>query len=243
MKIAILNHRKGTGKTTTAIHLGSALYGLGKKSLLFDLDPQGSLTSALFDSQFSSTIYHVFTTKTNLNDVIRKHHAFDVVPADIGLSGIERQLDLDKYFCLRESVQRLTGYDIVLFDCPPSLGLLTFNAMISADYLLIPVTSHDIDNPKGLDQIIGCFREIVNLYNPNLKILGILFTRWENLQNSKNTLFNYYTRGIYKFNSTIRFSAGLDGLSINAGGLSNYLSSAIAVDYKKLAKEILDRVK
>jgi chromosome partitioning protein len=180
--IAVANQKGGSGKTTTARSLGSALAERGKRVLLVDLDPQASLSEGCELHKLSHTTYQVLIGSAKLEDVIKpveKH--VDIAPANIHLSAAELQLvnmnrREDK---LRNALKPVRdAYDYVLIDCPPSFGLLTVNALSAADSVLIPMTC-DYYTMLGVRLLLDTVREIKEEVNPNLRIEGLLPTRYD----------------------------------------------------------------
>jgi chromosome partitioning protein len=183
--IAVANQKGGTAKTTTVVNLGAALAEQGKRVLLVDMDPQGSLGigCGLTDVySLEKTIYHVLIGEAQLREVTRPVRLnVDLAPANIYLSAAEFQLinrhrREDK---LKNALQTVKdGYDLTLIDCPPSLGLLTVNALSAADQVLIPM-SCDFYSMVGVSLLLDTIREIQLEVNPRLKVMGILATRYD----------------------------------------------------------------
>ncbi len=175
--VAICNQKGGVGKTTTAISLGAALSEHGRRVLLVDLDPQASLTVAcgIDPTHLSRTIYDVLCGKVTMKEVLQQAGGPDVAPSNIDLAAAEIELINAMYReeILRNSLRPVAGdYDYVFIDCPPSLGLLTINAMVAADNLLIPVACEYLAL-RGLGLLYQTY-ERIKQYNTRLAILGIL---------------------------------------------------------------------
>jgi len=135
MVISIVNQKGGTGKTTTAINLGSSLVLLGKKVLLLGMDVQGDLSYSLNITDFDNSISEVLLGEVNINDVIIQREGMDIIPGDISLADVELNLlDFDnREFTLKDCLSGLTGeYDYIIVDCSPSLSLLTINALCAS---------------------------------------------------------------------------------------------------------------
>lgn len=182
--IAIANQKGGSGKTTTARSLGSALAERGKRVLLVDLDPQASLSEGcgLELHKLAQTTYHVLIGSAKIEDIIRPVEPnVDVAPANIHLSAAELQLvnmnrREDK---LRNALKLIRDeYAYILIDCPPSFGLLTVNALSAADSVLIPMTC-DYYTMLGVRLLLDTVREIKEEVNPELSVEGLLPTRYD----------------------------------------------------------------
>lgn len=183
--IAVLNQKGGVGKSTTAINLGAALGEMGKQVLLVDLDPQGNSSSGLGieKNRLERCVYDVLIGETSLTDVIIPDvcDGLDVAPATINLAGAEVELvaEMARENRLKEAVSHVRGkYDYVLVDCPPSLGLLTVNALCAADKLLIPIQC-EFYALEGVTKLLDSMRRVKARLNPSLDIFGVLLTMYD----------------------------------------------------------------
>ena len=180
--IAIANQKGGVGKTTTSVNLSACLAYLGKKVLLIDIDPQGNTSSGLGvkKGELESCIYDVLINDEDIKEVIQKTAVDNlyIVPATISLAGAEIELvsTISREVRLKKSVQEIkNNFDFIIIDCPPSLGLLTINALTAADALIIPVQC-EYYALEGLSQLLSTVRLVQKHLNKTLVIDGVLLT-------------------------------------------------------------------
>lgn len=181
--VAILNQKGGVGKTTTAVNLGAYLAKAGRSVLLVDLDPQGNATSGLgIDKQsLQETLYDALFNHQIAPNILLETSipGLQILPSNANLAGAEVQLvsSLQRELQLRQMLEQF-NHDIILIDCPPSLGLLTINALSSADYVLIPVQT-EYYALEGLGQLLSVVQRVKDAINPQLEILGVLLTMFD----------------------------------------------------------------
>lgn len=179
--MAVVNQKGGVGKTTTAINVAAQLAGAHSSVLLVDLDPQGNATSGLAIPKESTpqTTYDVLNGRAQLVNVVQKTNVAQlfVLPANANLAGAEVELvgREQREFVLKQALQQGLTYDYILIDCPPSLGLLTINALTAADSVLIPVQA-EYYAMEGLSQLLNTIQAVRGSTNPQLELLGIVLT-------------------------------------------------------------------
>lgn len=248
--IAIANQKGGVGKTTTSINLSSCLAEAGKKILAIDLDPQGNTTSGLGvdKDDLENTVYELMLDECTIRESIHKIEIenLTLIPSNVNLSGAEIELlgINDKEYILKNAVDYIRDdYDFIIIDCPPSLNMLTVNAMTTADTVLVPIQC-EYYALEGISQLIHTIDLVQERLNPDLKMEGVVFTMYDSRTNLSNEVVdnvknNLHTT-IYKtiIPRNVRLAeAPSHGLPINLYDSK----SAGAESYRLLAKEVIDR--
>lgn len=248
--IAIANQKGGVGKTTTAINLSACLAEAGKKILTIDLDPQGNTTSGLGveKEHLENTVYQLMLGECTIKEsmIQTEIEGLQLIPSNVNLAGAEIELLAipDKEYILKNEVDYIQDdFDFLIIDCPPSLNMLTINAMTTADTVLVPIQC-EYYALEGLSQLIHTINLVQKRLNPKLYMEGVVFTMYDartnlSLQVVENVKNNLSTK-IYKtiIPRNIRLAeAPSHGLPINLYDPK----SAGAESYKLLANEVIER--
>lgn len=249
--IAFANQKGGVGKTTSAINVASALGIKNKRVLLVDFDPQGNASSSvgILKSQTKQTIYDVLIGRCQASDAVIKteYKKLHVIPSGVDLAAAELELaELEnRQYRLRDAIAELgDNYDYIIIDCPPSLGMLTVNALSAADGVIIPMQCEYLAL-EGLSQMLMTVKQIKKLYNPKLSLTGILITMYNGRLNLSiqvlEELKKHYADKLFSVNisRSVRLSeAPSYGAPIQYYDKKNKGSR----DYSTIAKEIMERI-
>jgi chromosome partitioning protein len=242
--IAISNQKGGVGKTTTSVNLAASLAVLEKRVVLIDFDPQANATSSLgvkIDPE-TKTIYNLIENDCSTDDCIKntKLKYFDIIPSHIDLVGIEiESINLiDREYLLKNAITPLLNiYDYILIDCPPSLGLLTINALTASKTVIIPIQCEYLAL-EGLGKLLNTIKNIQKLHNENLEIEGILLTMYDvrlNLSNQvKKEVKIHFNQMVFKtiihrnvkLGEATSFGKSIIDYDISSKGANNYLNFA-----------------
>ena len=248
--LAIINQKGGVGKSTTAINLAAALGELGKQVLVVDLDPQGNTTSGfgIEKRQIEKCIYNVLLEDVDIKEVIIPdvYEGVDLVPATINLAGagVELVSEIARENRLKDAVGSLRGnYDYIFIDCPPSLELLTVNALVAADKLLVPIQC-EFYALEGVAKLLDSMKRVKNRLNPGLDIFGIVLTMYD----GRTTLARQVAAEVRNhfgdkvFESVIPRTVKLsEAPSYGTPVLQHDPTGRGTIAYRDLAKEVVDR--
>lgn len=255
--IICANQKGGVAKSTSVVNLSVGLAGKGKRVLVIDNDPQGSLTEALGfpePDKLEVTLANIMEWVLNEDDfepdagIIHHEEGIDLMPANIELSGVETSLVgiMSSETTLKEYIDMIRDdYDYILVDCSPNLGQLTLNALVAADEVIIPVQAAYLPI-KGLEQLLKTISRVKRKMNPNLNIMGILITmvdyRTIYAREITEVLYEHYGKSIHIFDEVIPLS--VRAAEASAEGVSIYKydkNGKVAQAYMQIVEEVLNR--
>lgn len=247
--IAIINQKGGVAKTTSTINLAAYLAKAGKKTLIIDLDPQGNASSGLGVNRFdlSKCIYDGLIDNEPVRNITLKTNVenLDIIPATIQLAGAEIEMVgmLTREYLLKNLIKEIRDYDFVLIDCPPSLGLLTINALTAANQYLVPIQC-EYYALEGLGQLLKTIDLIKKGLNPDLELAGALMTMYNSTLNLSSQVVAEVKAffGAKVYETIIPRSVRLSEAPSYGEPISTYApSSKGALAYEALAKEVIER--
>lgn len=246
MIISVINQKGGTGKTTTVVNLGSALQKAGKSILLVDLDPQGNMGYSLGISDSTHTIAEVFTGEVSFPAILVKSEGLLIAPADQRLSDAELSIYQTggREYLLREMLKTAPESDFILIDCPPSLSLLTVNALTTSDAVLIPMQM-EVLSLQGLDLIIQTIQRVKAALNPALKVLGILPVMLDKRRKLSSEIMQHIRENyeVKIFEASIRTSVRVSEAPSFGKSVIDYDPECTSArDYVRFAEEFLTEV-
>ena len=254
--LTVSNQKGGTAKTTSSVNLGIGLASAGKKVLLIDTDPQGSLSISLgypepdaLEKTLATLMMNIVNDEEFCLEDVMLHHeeGVDIIPSNIELSAIEVSLVnvMSRELILKQLVERVKdAYDYIVIDCMPSLGMMTINALACADSVLIPVQASYLP-VKGLQQLIKTIGRVKRQLNPKLKIEGILLTMVDNRTNYAKDICamvnEAYSSSVKVFQTEIPLSVRAAEVSAEGSSIYKYdPKGKAAYAYGQLTKEVLN---
>ncbi len=251
MIIAIANQKGGVGKTTTAINLSAALALAGKSVLLVDLDPQANSSLTFLEhSSIDGSVYELLTeAETNAKDFIKPTavKGLDILPSRINLAKFESKLigEFDAPFRLKDRIEEIAKeYDYIIIDTPPTLGLITVNALVASNYVLVPIQPSYFAL-EGTDDLLETVEKVKARPNPNLQVLGILITLHDKRTTLAKDIYEQI-KGVFGdkvFNTVISKSVRLEESPAYKESIFTFApASSGAIEYSNLCEEVMRRV-
>lgn len=251
MIIVIANQKGGVGKTTTAINLSAACAMQGKKVLLIDLDPQGNTSLSFVEPvSIDESAFEIFTEvhqPWENSTYTTKVENLEIVPSKINLAKLEAKLvgDFDAIFRLRDRIEQIRSkYDLIFIDTPPTLGLITVNALVAASYVLIPIQSSYFAL-EGTDDLLETIEKVRSRPNPDLELLGVIVTLFDK-RTALSKDVEAQIRDVFgekAFKTIITRSVRLEESPAHKETIFNFApKSSGAIEYQNLSSEVLGRV-
>lgn len=253
MIIAITNQKGGVGKTTTSVNVAAAIALMGKKVLLLDMDPQAHSTISTVNNpeQYEKSLYDVLMNKgEKIDQIIVKSNipGLDMAITKISMAKLEPSLigEFDGHFRLKDALEQVKSrYQYIFIDTPPTLGLITLNALVASNYILIPIQSSYLCL-EGTDDLLETIEKVKRIANPHLKVLGVLITLYDKRTNLARDVVERIRRvfGDKLFKTFISKSVKLEESPAYKESIFTYAPGSIGAEqYRKVAEEIMHRAK
>jgi|TARA_B100000131_G_scaffold38215_1_gene34677 chromosome partitioning protein len=246
---SIINQKGGVGKTTTTINLGTAMAACGANVLIIDMDPQGNLSTGMGVEKVKREkgVYNILIDNLSINDAVIKTEIpnLNLIPSNEDLLGIDIELsnESDRVMRLKKALEDLNSYDYILLDCPPSLSLLTLNALVASTGALVPLQA-EFYALEGLSQLLKTIEDIKNSVNHNLMLEGVIITMFD----GRNNLSNQVEQDVRSYLGTEVFTTKIPR-NIRLSEAPSHGLPALIYDHKcsgsaayiNLAREVLNK--
>ena len=253
MIIAITNQKGGVGKTTTSINVAAAIALMGKKVLLIDMDPQAhsTISTVANPGKYEKSLFDVLMNKNEkIEDIIAHSNTpgLDVTITKISMAKLEPSLggEFDAHYRLKDALEQVRGrYNYILIDTPPTLGLITLNALVAANFILIPIQSSYLCL-EGTDDLLETIEKVKRIANPHLKVLGVVITLYDKRTNLARDVVQRIRTvfGNKLFKTFISKSVKLEESPAYKESIFTYAPSSIGAEqYRKVAEELMSRAK
>lgn len=246
--IVLSNQKGGVGKTTSSVALAAGLYHRGYKVLAVDLDPQSNfgLSSGIDSLQVEQSLYDVFKKKSDVKDVIRKSPlGYDFLPGGLALAGADMDFtQTGREFMLSEALETISdGYDYCIVDTPPTLGILTVNALTACQGVIIPMAA-DAYSLQGLSQLNGLIESTRKYCNRNLEIMGLLITKYHERQNVTKTIDDMILKAADQLHTRVFRTKIRESVAIREAALmqNDFLTEAPKANASKDYNDFIDEV-